>query len=83
MMAEKSVRGVVYRCSVCGAELIVVGTAMGAFAPRCCNRAMHVVQRRATFYRCPVCGAELAVVRKGRGLFAPHCCNRPMNPMAA
>lgn len=76
-------RGLVYRCPVCGAELIVVGTAMGAFTPHCCNKPMRRMARKAAFYHCPVCGAQVVVVRKGRGVFQPHCCNRDMVVLAA
>lgn len=75
--------GMVYRCPVCGAELIVVGSRMGAFAPRCCNKAMNAMKQRALIYHCPVCGAEVAVLRKGLGVFAPHCCNRGMELLVA
>lgn len=82
-MSAASPSGLVYRCPVCGSELIVVGTRMGEFTPRCCNQPMRVMTRRAVFHVCPVCGAEIAVVRKGRGLFEPRCCNRPMRQRAA
>lgn len=78
MSAATNPRGLVYRCPVCGAELIVVGTRMGAFEPYCCNKPMRVMSRRVVFYRCPVCGAEVAVLRKAKGVFDPHCCNRVM-----
>jgi Zn finger protein HypA/HybF involved in hydrogenase expression len=70
--------GLVYRCPVCGSEVIVVGTCMGEFTPRCCNQPMRVTRQRALFYWCPVCGAEIVIVRKGRGAFTPRCCNTPM-----
>lgn len=77
MSAEVST-GLVYRCPVCGSEVLVVGSRMGEFAPRCCNQAMRLMPQRAVFYGCPVCGAEIAIVRKGRGEFAPRCCNTAM-----
>ncbi len=83
MTPAGSPRGWVYRCAVCGAEVIVVGTTMGSFDPHCCNKPMRTTRRRAVFYRCPVCGAEVVVVRKGRGVFDPHCCNRTMVVLAA
>ncbi len=77
-MSPKAPRGMVFKCSVCGSEVAVVGTAMGRFAPVCCNRAMVAVDRRLLFFRCPVCGAEVAVLAVRRGVFEPCCCNRPM-----
>lgn len=77
MNAERPA-GLIYRCPVCGSEVIVVGTCMGEFTPRCCNQSMRLMTQRAVFYRCPVCGAEIVIVRKGRGAFSPSCCNTPM-----
>ena len=76
-------KGIVYRCPVCGAELLVVARQMGAFAPHCCNRGMIRMKRAAAFYVCPVCGAELAVLKPGEGDFHPHCCNTLMRLEAA
>jgi desulfoferrodoxin-like iron-binding protein len=73
----------VYRCPVCGSEVMVAGLRMGDFTPRCCGRLMIPLMQRAVVYRCPVCGAEVAVVRKGRGVFSPHCCNRDMERLVA
>jgi len=74
--------GLVFRCPVCGAEVIVVGTRMGEFTPRCCNQPMRTTRQRAVFYWCPVCGAEIVIVRKGRGVFEPRCCNMAMQRRA-
>jgi hypothetical protein len=76
-------RGMVYRCPVCGAELLVVAHEMGRFAPQCCNRDMVRLTVRAVFYVCPVCGAELAVLNPGLGEFLPRCCNTAMDRRAA
>lgn len=75
--------GLVYRCPVCGAEVLVIGSSMGEFTPRCCNRPMRAMPHRAVFYHCPVCGAEIAVIRKGKGVFRPRCCNVAMVCKAA
>jgi Zn finger protein HypA/HybF involved in hydrogenase expression len=82
-MSPGSPAGLVYRCSVCGAEVIAVGERMGEFTPRCCNQPMRLMTQRAIFYHCPVCGSEIVIVRKGRGLFDPRCCNVPMVLKAA
>ena len=82
-MSEPKVQGLVYRCSVCGAELVVLGTAMGEFRPRCCDRDMVRLARHARLYVCPVCGAEIAVIRTGTGVFVPRCCNTAMRLKAA
>lgn len=82
-MTRGSPLGVVYRCAVCGAEVTVIGSRVGAFAPRCCHRPMHALMRRAVFYRCPVCGAEIVVAHRGAGRFTPRCCNTDMVLKAA
>jgi Zn finger protein HypA/HybF involved in hydrogenase expression len=82
-MRTTEVTGLVYRCPVCGSELLVIGSRMGEFCPRCCNQPMRVMTQRAVFYHCPVCGAEAAIVRKGRGMFEPRCCNTAMRCRAA
>ncbi len=77
-MSPRAPRGMVYKCSVCGSEVAVVGTAMGKFAPVCCNQPMIAITRRLLFFRCPVCGAEVAVLAVRPGAFDPHCCNTKM-----
>lgn len=76
-------RGVVYRCPVCGAELVVIRGSSGVLAPVCCNRPMVRARARMRFFRCPLCGAELAVIRDAGGELAPVCCNEPMQVVAA
>jgi desulfoferrodoxin-like iron-binding protein len=83
MSAPAIVRGVVYRCPVCGAELATLACADGDFDPWCCNRPMEPRSARLRFYHCPVCGAEVALVRDGGGTIEPVCCNRPMAVQAA
>jgi len=78
-----NLRGTVYRCPVCGAEVAVLARTTSRFAPRCCNRDMLPLGRRLGFYVCPVCGAELAVLKAGEGRFLPRCCNRDMVREAA
>jgi len=82
-MSADRAPGRVYRCPVCGAEVMLIGGRMGRFEPHCCNTAMLPTARRAVFYRCPVCGAEIAVVNVGGGCFEPRCCNTDMEPKAA
>ena len=77
-MSAEDVRGQVYRCPVCGAEILVLARRFGVFTPRCCNEDMVRLSHRLTFYVCPVCAAEIAVVNKGTGVFAPRCCNVDM-----
>ena len=70
--------GSVYRCPVCGAELVVVRGAEGTLAPICCHVPMIREAARVRFFYCPLCGAELAVIRDAGGELAPRCCNEPM-----
>jgi competence CoiA-like predicted nuclease len=81
-MSDDSPRGIIYRCPVCGAELAVLGDAMGKFLPRCCDQDMVQKDERAAFYFCPVCGAEIAVLKAGEGEFLPRCCDTPMKSAA-
>ena len=78
-MSKESTKGLVYRCPVCGAEIVVRAFRMGVFAPHCCNVLMEPTGGRVAFYVCPVCGAELSVLSAGTGEFAPRCCNVPMH----
>jgi len=75
------VRGMVYRCEICGAEISVLAPRIGRFEPVCCNEPMAPQEKRLTFYRCGECGAEIAVLRQGTGEFAPRCCNLAMEPI--
>jgi endogenous inhibitor of DNA gyrase (YacG/DUF329 family) len=83
MSATVDARGVIFRCPICGSEVMVVGDRTGEFTPHCCNRLMTLMRQKAVIYHCPVCGAEVAMLRKGKGVFTPHCCNRDMEKMAA
>jgi predicted RNA-binding Zn-ribbon protein involved in translation (DUF1610 family) len=78
-----SSRGVVYRCPVCGAEVMVLVRQHGRFDPRCCNTAMRPRLRRVRFFLCPICGAEVASLLPPSATFRPRCCNVSMVPMAA
>ena len=82
-MSIDNPRGLVYRCPICGAEVLVLAPKIGAFEPRCCNTAMLPRPQRVVFYRCPVCGAEIAVLKQGEGKFLPRCCNVDMVRHAA
>ena len=77
-MTGNSPKGMVYRCELCGAELIVLGGAMGRFEPVCCDRPMVARDGRVVFYVCELCGAEIAVLKAGEGEFLPNCCDEPM-----
>ena len=82
-MKRSDARGLVYRCPVCGAEVVVLAFQTGSFAPRCCNTGMQQIREKLRFYVCPVCGAEIAVVKAGEGLFTPRCCLTGMRLEAA
>ncbi len=80
--------GLVYRCGVCGAEISILVSRHGVFAPRCCNTDMIAQSRRVTFYVCPRCGAEVGLIGSGRTgapakNFQPRCCAMDMKPKAA
>ena len=77
-MSRGSTKGMVYRCPLCGAEVTVLGNAMGEFSPRCCDCAMEPRDELVAFYVCPHCGSEIAVLQKGEGEFLPRCCDSPM-----
>jgi len=82
-MTSKSLRGVVFRCPVCGAEIVVLADSYGEFAPVCCNVAMVDTNVRLRLFVCPVCRAEVAIIREGGGEFVPRCCNTAMVLVAA
>ena len=70
-------RGLVFRCEICGAEVMVLRVGGGPLDPHCCNQPMKPV-REAVYYRCMVCGSE-AVVLGGPGENVKLiCCNLPM-----
>jgi endogenous inhibitor of DNA gyrase (YacG/DUF329 family) len=77
-MSAEALKGLVYYCPACGAEVTVLTRSRGAFEPRCCNRPMEPRPGRLHFYYCPVCGAEVVVLNDTGGRFEPRCCNRPM-----
>lgn len=68
--------GQVYRCPVCGAEVVVIRALSGALDLHCCNTAMEPLGAMPV-YRCPVCGSEVTVLR-GETEVELVCCNRPM-----
>ncbi len=76
-MADK-IRGTVYVCPVCGAEVAVIAHKVGEFLPRCCNVAMKEAEERLQFYYCPICHSEIGVLRHGEGTIAARCCNKDM-----
>ena len=78
-MSSDNPRGLVYRCPLCGAEVVVLARRFGTFTPRCCNRDMVPLRHKLTFYVCPVCGVEVAVVKMGSRSFTPRCCNEDMS----
>jgi desulfoferrodoxin-like iron-binding protein len=72
------VKGTVYRCPVCGAEVAVARSSKGAFAPVCCNRPMVRRRQLMRVYHCDVCGSEVMVLLGGDGDMELVCCNVPM-----
>jgi predicted RNA-binding Zn-ribbon protein involved in translation (DUF1610 family) len=78
-----SERGVLYRCPVCGAEVMILVRQHGAFEPRCCNMAMLKILRQPAFLVCPICGTQIAVWRPQAPGLSLRCCNEPMRHMAA
>ena len=72
-------RGKVYRCPICGAEVVVLAHECGEFEPVCCNVSMALMDHTLSFYACPHCGAEVALTEIfNEKAFAPICCNVPM-----
>ncbi|MCA1808374.1 MAG: hypothetical protein LC725_02765, partial [Lentisphaerae bacterium] len=78
MPVDAKPKGALYRCPVCGAEIILLAPCPGYFEPHCCNRPMLQQPRQIKFYRCDVCQAEIAVLKEKYGEFAPRCCGHPM-----
>lgn len=70
--------GVVYRCSVCGAEVSVVKDSEGHLSPVCCDVPMEVTGRVSVVYHCPRCGSEVMVVMGEPRNLEPHCCDTKM-----
>ena len=72
-------KGAIYRCPVCGAEIVLLAPCAGCFQPHCCNQPMERRPRRARFFNCAQCGAEIAMISVG-GMdpFNPRCCGQAM-----
>jgi len=78
-MSSSNLRGKVYRCPICGAEVAVLAHSCGEFQPVCCNVEMAIVEPSLIFYVCPHCKSEVALVEsKNEKAFAPRCCNDEM-----
>ena len=78
-MSSSRLRGNVYRCPICGAEVAVLAHKCGDFHPVCCNVEMVLLESTLIFYVCPHCKAEVALVEnKNLEAFAPRCCNVAM-----
>ncbi|MBI4831598.1 MAG: hypothetical protein HY801_08610 [Candidatus Lindowbacteria bacterium] len=75
-------RGQTFRCSICGAELIVMRAGSGELQPICCNQPMVLLKRKTTMYRCPICGTEVAVLNSKMASMKLICCNVPMRVLA-
>ena len=70
--------GQTYRCSVCGAETLVIRAIGGIFRPICCNQPMILLKEITKIYCCPVCGAEVAVLVAKSDSLRLVCCNAAM-----
>ena len=80
-MSQEAVRGQIYRCPICRAEITVLARMeVKDFRPHCCNTAMEIMEHNAVFYMCEVCGAEVAAVRDVPEDFRPRCCSQLMIP---
>ena len=76
--------GKIYRCSVCGAEVLVIRPGKESkLRPVCCNQPMMPMTRLAEMYRCPVCGAEVAILKSKSDSVRLVCCNVPMRLLNA
>ena len=82
-MAAQVALGRVYRCPVCGAEVLVVKAASQALDAHCCNTAMKPVDKVVDIYHCKQCGSELAALRDSGGPLDLNCCNAPMTKLPA
>jgi len=82
-MAAATKPGALYRCPVCGAEIILLRRAPEGFRPVCCKKPMLLQPRHAPLYRCQVCGTQVAIIGFGDPAFRPKCCNREMKLEAA
>jgi desulfoferrodoxin-like iron-binding protein len=71
-------RGLIFRCEVCGAEVLVLKAGGGTLDPHCCNQPMKPA-REVLYYRCPVCGSEAVVLKGEARNLELICCNRPMD----
>jgi endogenous inhibitor of DNA gyrase (YacG/DUF329 family) len=77
-------RGKVYRCPICGAEVTVLAHECGEFHPVCCNVPMTLEERTLVFYVCPHCRSEVTLTEGfNESAFAPMCCNAAMIKQAA
>ena len=77
------VKGTVFGCAVCGAEITVVRGGGGAITPVCCNQPMNRLTRPMHIYHCDVCGAEVAVLTGDEEKLKLVCCNEPMKLVTA
>ncbi len=66
-----------YRCTVCGAEVLVIRAASQALDPHCCNQPMEP-RDAVPVFRCAICGSEVAALRSQGGPLELSCCNQPM-----
>ncbi|PLX44429.1 MAG: hypothetical protein C0609_05525 [Deltaproteobacteria bacterium] len=79
---DKVTMGRVFKCPVCGAEVMVVGAASQELDPHCCNTSMLPKPRVHEVYHCAHCGAEVALVSGSAEHLDPYCCNDRMRRIA-
>jgi len=78
-MKSNTLRGNVYLCPICGAEVTVLAHKCGDFKPVCCNVEMVILEKILSFYVCPHCKAEVALTEiHNDKAFSPRCCNVDM-----
>jgi len=80
---KRPVKGTIFRCAVCGAEITVVRGGGGSIAPVCCNQPMNRREGLMHIYHCDVCGAEVAVLVGEEKEMKLVCCNEPMKLITA
>ncbi|HBO83737.1 MAG: hypothetical protein A2073_03965 [Deltaproteobacteria bacterium GWC2_42_11] len=78
MKSDKVLKGQVYFCPVCGAEVSVIRAGNGNLAPVCCNTEMILKAVLNPVYYCSVCRSEVMVICGNEDNLEPKCCNRIM-----
>ncbi len=80
-MNSTVVLGRLFRCEICGSEMLVLNPATGELDLHCCNQPMDPIDPPVPIYHCDLCGAEAAALRSDGGELEMICCNQPMNQL--